>query len=151
MWFFLVLYLQQVAGYSPLKSGLAVLPESVVMFALSSRFGALSDRFGPRLFMGGGPLIAGAGMLMLLSFGVRVDYLTETVDAGSVDELKAYADRYLELLKSGIVTVVAGDKFVIKVSNDLVPQYDATLLKDFFGPRSGGRPQLVSGKLTVGA
>jgi hypothetical protein len=79
LFFFLVLYLQQVAGYSPLKSGLALLPESLVMFALSSRFGALADRFGPRLFMGGGPLIAGAGMLMLLSFGVRVDYLTQVL------------------------------------------------------------------------
>jgi hypothetical protein len=77
--FFLVLYLQQVAGYSPLKSALALLPESLVIFALSSRFGALADRVGPRLFMGAGPLIAGTGMLMLLSFGVRVDYLTEVL------------------------------------------------------------------------
>jgi EmrB/QacA subfamily drug resistance transporter len=79
LFFFLVLYLQQVAGYSPLESGLALLPESLVMFALSSRFGALADRLGPRLFMGAGPLIAGAGMLMLLSFGVRVDYVTEVL------------------------------------------------------------------------
>src|SRR3954467_5401967 len=77
LFFFLTLYLQQVAGYSPLESGLALLPESVVMFALSSRFGALADRFGPRVFMGGGPLIAGAGMLMLLGAGVHVDYTTE--------------------------------------------------------------------------
>jgi alanyl-tRNA synthetase len=78
----------------------------------------------------------------------RVDYLTETVEAATVDELKAYADRYLELLKSGIVTVVAGDKFVIKVSNDLTPEFDANRLKDYFG-RGGGRPQLVSGVLSV--
>jgi EmrB/QacA subfamily drug resistance transporter len=77
LFFFLTLYLQQVAGYSPLESGLALLPESVVMFALSSRFGALADRFGPRVFMGGGPLIAGGGMLMLLGVGVHVDYVTE--------------------------------------------------------------------------
>src|SRR5438552_6235338 len=49
------------------------------MFALSSRFGALADRLGPRVFMGGGPLIAGAGMLMLLTVGVHVDYLTEVL------------------------------------------------------------------------
>ena len=79
LFFFLVLYLQQVAGYSPLESGLALLPESLVMFALSSRFGSLADRLGPRWFMGAGPLIAGAGMLMLLSFGVRVDYLTQVL------------------------------------------------------------------------
>jgi alanyl-tRNA synthetase len=80
----------------------------------------------------------------------QVDYVTETVDASSIEELKAYADRYLELVKSGVVTLVAGDKFVIKVSNDLVPKYDATRLKAFFGT-GGGRPQLVSGKLTVPA
>jgi EmrB/QacA subfamily drug resistance transporter len=79
LFFFLVLYLQQVAGYTPLESGLALLPESLVVFALSSRFGALADRLGPRLFMGGGPLIAGAGMLTLLGFGVHVDYLTEVL------------------------------------------------------------------------
>jgi hypothetical protein len=81
LFFFLMLYLQQVAGYSPLKSGLALLPESLVMFALSSRFGALADRFGPRLFMGGGPLIAGVGMLMLLGVGVHVHYATEILPA----------------------------------------------------------------------
>jgi EmrB/QacA subfamily drug resistance transporter len=77
LFFFLVLYLQQVAGYTPLQSGLALVPESVVMFALSSRFGALADRLGPRLFMGAGPLIAGAGLLLLLTMGVHVHYATE--------------------------------------------------------------------------
>jgi EmrB/QacA subfamily drug resistance transporter len=81
LFFFLVLYLQQVARYTPLQSGLALLPESVVMFALSSRFGALADRVGPRLFMGLGPLVAGAGMLMLLTIGVHVSYLTSVLPA----------------------------------------------------------------------
>jgi predicted MFS family arabinose efflux permease len=81
LFFFLVLYLQQVARYTPLQSGLALLPESIVMFALSSRFGALADRFGPRLFMGVGPLVAGAGMLMLLTIGVHVSYLTSVLPA----------------------------------------------------------------------
>ncbi len=91
----------------------------------------------------------GGGDGLLVKHG-RVDYVVETVDASSVEELRAYADRYLERVRSGVVTLVAGDKFVIKVSNDLVPQYDATRLKDFFGT-GGGRPQLVSGKLTVPA
>jgi alanyl-tRNA synthetase len=78
----------------------------------------------------------------------RVAYVTETVDATNLEELKAYADRYLEIVKSGIVTVVGGGMFVIKVSTDLASQYDATRLKALFGT-GGGRPQLVSGKLTV--
>ncbi len=81
LFFFLVLFLQQVAGYSPLESGLATLPTTLVMFVLSRRFGGLADRFGPRLFMGLGPVIAGAGLLLLLRVGVHVDYLTEILPA----------------------------------------------------------------------
>jgi EmrB/QacA subfamily drug resistance transporter len=79
LFFFLTLYLQQVAGYSPLQSGLATLPATLVMFALSRRFGALADRFGPRVFMGGGPLLAAAGLLLLQSVGLHVNYWTEVL------------------------------------------------------------------------
>jgi alanyl-tRNA synthetase len=94
--------------------------------------------------VGGGD---GAGGAAVVRRG-RVAYVTESVDASNLDELKAYADRYLELVKSGIVTVVGGGMFVIKVSNDLASEYDATSLKSLFGT-GGGRPQLASGKLTV--
>src|SRR5437016_3832223 len=58
LFFFLTIFLQQVAGYSPLQAGFATLPVTVVMFALSRRFGALSDRFGPRFLLIAGPLVA---------------------------------------------------------------------------------------------
>jgi EmrB/QacA subfamily drug resistance transporter len=79
LFFFLVLYLQQVAGYTPLQSGLATLPVTVVMLVLSRRFGGLADRYGPRLFMGLGPVIAGSGLLLLLRVGIHVDYLREVL------------------------------------------------------------------------
>src|SRR5216683_442132 len=91
--------------------------------------------------------IAGDGMSVKHG---RVDYVAETVDASNVDELKSYADRYLEKMKSGIVTVTAGDKFVIKVSKDLTSQYDANRLKELFG-KGGGPAHLVTGTLTVSA
>ena len=56
--FFLVLFVQQLAGYTALRSGLALIPITVVMFLLSPRVGRLSMRFGPRYFMGIGPLVA---------------------------------------------------------------------------------------------
>ena len=62
MFFVLVLFLQQVGGFSATKAGLATLPTTIVMFTLSRRFGALADRLGPRLFMGVGPLVAAAGI-----------------------------------------------------------------------------------------
>jgi EmrB/QacA subfamily drug resistance transporter len=81
LFFFLVLFLQQVAGYTPLQSGLATLPTTLVMLGLSRRFGRLADRFGPRLFMGLGPVVAGLGLLALLRVGVHVDYLGEVLPA----------------------------------------------------------------------
>jgi EmrB/QacA subfamily drug resistance transporter len=79
VFFFLILFLQQIGGYSPLKSGLTTLPVTVVMFLLSRRFGALADRFGPRLFMGGGPLVCSAGLLLFQRIGVHVDYLGDVL------------------------------------------------------------------------
>ncbi len=79
--FFLVLYLQQVAGYTPLQSGLALLPITLVMFALSRHWGALADRHGPRLFMAAGPLIAAAGLTLFLGVGTHVHYVRDVLPA----------------------------------------------------------------------
>ncbi|MCA1706372.1 MAG: MFS transporter, partial [Actinobacteria bacterium] len=46
-------------------------------FLLSSRFGALADRHGPRFFMTAGPLIAAAGLALLLRLDADVDYLSD--------------------------------------------------------------------------
>lgn len=77
LFFFLTIFLQQIGGYTPLQSGLATLPATLVMFAFSKRFGALADRFGPRLFMGAGPLVAATGLLLFQRIGIHVDYLTD--------------------------------------------------------------------------
>ena len=79
LFFFLTIFLQQVAGWSPLESGLAGIPVTVLLFLLSRRFGALSARFGPRLFMGGGPLLAAAGVLLLVRIDEDVSYLTDVL------------------------------------------------------------------------
>ena len=75
--FFLTLFLQQVAGYSPFRSGLATLPLTIVMFFLSRYVGRLSMRIGPRLFMGAGPLLAGAATLSIVRLPSHLDYWTD--------------------------------------------------------------------------
>jgi predicted MFS family arabinose efflux permease len=75
--FFLVLFLQQLAGYSALKSGLALVPITAVLFVLSPRVGRLTIRFGPRFFMGAGPLVAAAGLVWLTRMGKDFSYWTE--------------------------------------------------------------------------
>ncbi|HSO97633.1 MAG TPA: MFS transporter [Solirubrobacteraceae bacterium] len=79
--FFLVLFLQQVAGYRPVAAGLALLPLTILMFTLSRRFGALADRIGPHRFMAGGPILAGVGLVMLVRVDARADYLTQVLPA----------------------------------------------------------------------
>jgi MFS family permease len=79
--FLLVLYLQEVAGYNALRAGLALMPTTIVMFVLSKRFGRLADRFGPRMFMGVGPLLAAAGLALMLRLGADVNYLTDLLPA----------------------------------------------------------------------
>lgn len=75
--FFVTIYLQQVAGYSPIAAGLSLTPITVVMWLLSRRFGALSDRIGPRLLMGLGPITAGIGLVWMGRLGTDVDYITD--------------------------------------------------------------------------
>jgi EmrB/QacA subfamily drug resistance transporter len=79
--FFLQIFLQQVAGYSAVDSGLSTLPLTALMFLLSRRFGALAERFGPRIFMGAGPLIAAAGIALLSRTRLHTPYLTVLLPA----------------------------------------------------------------------
>ncbi|HEU4707174.1 MAG TPA: MFS transporter [Solirubrobacterales bacterium] len=79
--FFVGLFLQQVAGYSPLEAGLATTPISVILFALSPRWGRLASGTGPRLPMTLGPIVGGLGLLLMLRIGAEDDYLTDVLPA----------------------------------------------------------------------
>ena len=81
LFFFLTIFLQQVADWSALESGLAGLPVTVLLFLLSGRIGALSARSGPRLFMAAGPLVAAAGVLLLVRADEDVGYVADVLPA----------------------------------------------------------------------
>jgi EmrB/QacA subfamily drug resistance transporter len=81
LFFFLFLFLQQVAGYSALRAGLTTIPTTLTMFALSRRIGALADRSGPRLFLSGGPLLAAGGTLLFLRVGADASFLFDLLPA----------------------------------------------------------------------
>ena len=96
LFFFLVLFLQQVAGFSALEAGSSSIPVTLLMFGLSMRFGALADKHGPRFFMGVGPLVAAVGMaLLMLRVDADVEYLTDVLPGllvfgrGAVDDGRA--------------------------------------------------------------
>ncbi len=77
--FFLTLFLQQTAGYTPLEAGLATTPTSVLLFFLSPRFGKFATGTGPRVPMCVGPIIGGIGLLLLLRVGPDADYVSEVL------------------------------------------------------------------------
>lgn len=75
--FLITIFVQQVGGYSATASGLALLPVTIIMFFLSSRFGLLAGTYGPRWFMALGPTVAGIGFLTMLRMGDSVQYWTQ--------------------------------------------------------------------------
>jgi EmrB/QacA subfamily drug resistance transporter len=79
--FFLVLTLQVVSGFSPLVAGSSLLPITVVMLLLSSRSGELAQRIGPRRPLTIGPLIAAAGVALLVRTGPDASYLVDVLPA----------------------------------------------------------------------
>ena len=81
LFFLLVLHLQVVGGLSPLASGAALLPVTVLMLLLSRRAGRLSQQIGPRLPMSAGPLLAAAGALLMLRIGANPSYAVDVMPA----------------------------------------------------------------------
>jgi len=79
VFFLLVLYVQQVGGWDATEAGLASVPTSLVMFALSRRFGALADRIGARPLMGFGPLVAATGLLWLSRLPAEPGFLSDVL------------------------------------------------------------------------
>ena len=75
VFFLLIVFLQSVLGYSPLRAGAASLPVTFIMLGLSARAGALSERIGPRLPMTAGPIIMAAAMALMARLHPGVHYL----------------------------------------------------------------------------
>lgn len=94
VFFFVVVQLQVVSGYSPLASGVALLPVTGLLVLFSSRVGGLSMRTGPRVLMTAGPLLGGAGLVLLSRIGSDASYLVDVLPG-------------LLLLGSGLALTVA--------------------------------------------
>jgi EmrB/QacA subfamily drug resistance transporter len=77
-----VLYLEHVLGYSPTRTGLAFLPQTLAVAALSLGLTArLTQRFGPRPTLVGGLLAMIAGLLLLARAGEHASYFPDLVVA----------------------------------------------------------------------
>jgi EmrB/QacA subfamily drug resistance transporter len=82
MFFLGALYLQRILGYSALGVGLAFLPSTIVMGAMSFRFtGLLNLRFGARATLIPGMVFIGIGMLLFALTPVHGTYVTDLLPA----------------------------------------------------------------------
>jgi EmrB/QacA subfamily drug resistance transporter len=163
--FFVTIFLQQVAGYSPIAAGLSLVPITACMWTLSRRFGALSDRIGPRLLMGCGPLVAGLGLIWMGQLDADVNYwtdllpavivfglglsatvapLTNTVlgavpqhHAGLASGVNNQISRVAALLAIAVIGLVVAARFEAELGSDTVP------------PLSGGSPAIVDASVTA--
>ncbi|MEV6342532.1 MFS transporter [Actinoplanes sp. NPDC051851] len=72
--FYIMLYLQNVRGYTPVMAGVLTLPLSLASVVASPLGAALTDRFGPRLTMPLGMALQGAASFGLLLLGTDSSY-----------------------------------------------------------------------------
>ncbi|MCU1657561.1 MAG: multidrug resistance transporter, superfamily protein [Pseudonocardiales bacterium] len=77
MFFFLTLYMQNVLGYSPIKTGAAYLPLCFCVGAAAGISSSLLARIGTRPLIVGGSLIAAGGVFWLSRIPVHGSFLTD--------------------------------------------------------------------------
>jgi EmrB/QacA subfamily drug resistance transporter len=81
MFFFLTLYLQQVLGFSALKTGIAYLPLSLTIIAASAVASRFVDRFTPKPVLVAGLLISTGGFVFLTTVSGHGDYGSHVLPA----------------------------------------------------------------------
>jgi EmrB/QacA subfamily drug resistance transporter len=116
--FLLVLQLQDALNYSPLEAGVALMPLTLILLALSSASGRLSDRIGPRIPMTVGPLIAATGMALFVRVLPGASYLSGVLPGAlvfglgmvlTVPALTTTAMGSVEPARAGVASAVNND------------------------------------------
>ncbi|WP_157549467.1 MFS transporter [Nonomuraea candida] len=79
--FVAILYLQQVLGYTPLTTGLGIVPMGLAIVIAANLACRLISRYGLRRVAAAGMLVQGAGILLFLRAGATGDYLTVLLPA----------------------------------------------------------------------
>ena len=79
--FLLPVVLQVVDHYTPLESGISLLPLTIVMLLLSARSGKLASRIGPRLQMSVGPVVVGIGLALFVRTTSDSSYVSGVLPA----------------------------------------------------------------------
>jgi EmrB/QacA subfamily drug resistance transporter len=76
MFLYIVLYMQNVLGYSPLETGVRFLPISLLSFLAAPIAGKLAERLPVRAFLGAGLLLVGIGLVLMSGIDPSDDWTT---------------------------------------------------------------------------
>jgi EmrB/QacA subfamily drug resistance transporter len=76
MFLYIVLYMQNVLGYTPLETGVRFLPISLLSFVAAPVAGKLAERFPIRLFLGAGLGLVGLGLVLMSGIEPSDDWTT---------------------------------------------------------------------------
>jgi len=150
LFFLLGLFLQEVCGWTATQAGLATVPATLVMLALSGRFGMLADQLGPRLFMGVGPLVTASGLLLFLRVGRDVDVLGALLPALLVFSV-GLAMTIAPLTATVLAGVEESQAGIASAVNNAVARVAGLAAVAALGPLLGGRLDVEAFHLAVGA
>ncbi|MGH3396668.1 MAG: MFS transporter, partial [Streptosporangiaceae bacterium] len=82
--FLLVVQVQVVSGFSPIKAGTTLLPVTLLMLVFSARAGALAQKIGPRWPMAVGTAISAVGLALMVRIGPHASYVADVLPAVTV-------------------------------------------------------------------
>ncbi len=146
--FFVTLFLQQTVGYTPLQSGFATTPISLILFALSPVFGRVATSTGPRVPMCVGPIVGGLGLLLFTRVDANANYLTDVLPAVVVFGLGLSAT-VAPLTATALNSVAEHRVGVASGINNAVSRIAGVLAIAIFGALIAGKfGSTVDGQLT---
>jgi EmrB/QacA subfamily drug resistance transporter len=76
MFLYIVLYMQNVLGYTPLETGVRFLPISLLSFVAAPIAGKLAERFPVRAFLSAGLALVGLGLVLMSGIDPSDDWTT---------------------------------------------------------------------------
>jgi MFS family permease len=162
--FLLPVVLQVVDHYTPLESGVALLPLTLVMLAFSARSGRIAATIGPRLQMSAGPVVVGVGLALLVFVPGADSYVSGVLPAvlviavglaTTVAPLTATALNSVDEARAGLASAVNNDVARIGglIAVAVLPAIGGITGLDYLSPHALGdgfrRAVLVAGTWCV--